>query len=94
MAIYAISDLHLSFQTEKPMNIFEGWHDHISRLESNWRNKIGENDVVVIPGDISWGMDFDEAKKDFEFIESLPGKKIILKGNHDYWWSTRTKLDN
>lgn len=93
MAIYAISDLHLSFGTNKPMNIFGGnWDDHPSRLKENWLNTIGNDDYVLIPGDISWAINLTEADPDLEFIESLPGKKILSKGNHDYWWNTLSKF--
>lgn len=92
MDIYAISDLHLSLGTDKPMDIF-GWGNHAERIRKNWVNSIKEEDYILIPGDISWGINIKEADPDFAFIESLPGKKIISKGNHDYWWSTRKKFD-
>jgi predicted phosphohydrolase len=92
--IYAISDLHLSFSVSKPMDVFgERWSNHHERLRENWNRIVGENDTVVIPGDLSWGMTIEEAKADFAFLDSLPGKKIVGKGNHDYWWQTRKKLD-
>lgn len=93
MALFAIGDTHLSLGADKPMDIFGGWQDYVERLEKNWRSIVGPDDTVVIPGDISWAMHLDDAVKDFEFLESLPGKKIIGKGNHDYWWSTMKKLD-
>ena len=94
MAIYIIADLHLSFGCEKPMDVFGGnWVGYTDKIESNWRNKILEDDSVIIPGDISWAMYLNESIKDFEFINSLPGTKYILKGNHDYWWETKSKLD-
>ena len=92
MDIYAISDLHLSLGTDKPMDIF-GWGDHVERIKENWCKNIKKEDYILIPGDISWGINLEEADPDFAFIESLPGKKIISKGNHDYWWSTRKKFD-
>ena len=93
--IYAISDLHLSFSVSKPMDIFGyKWENHYERIRENWISKIKNDDTVIIPWDISWTMTLDEAKADFEFIQSLPGKKIIGKGNHDYWWQTKKKLDN
>lgn len=93
MAIYAISDLHLSFGTDKPMDVFgDRWKNHAQRLKDNWSQVVGNDDVVLIPGDISWAINLDEAVPDFRFIESLPGRKIISKGNHDYWWSTRRKF--
>ncbi len=94
MSIFAIADTHLSFSCEKPMDIFHGWSDYVSRIEGNWRNLVTEDDTVVIPGDISWAMSLKEAEADFRFINSLPGKKIILKGNHDYWWTTKRKMDS
>lgn len=92
MSIYAISDLHLSFGTDKPMNIFKGWDNHTERLKANWQRLVREEDTVVLPGDFSWGLKLEETKRDFEFLESLPGKKLLLKGNHDLWWSTAKKL--
>lgn len=93
MALYAIADLHLSMSVNKPMNIFGGWDSHVERLTENWNRIVDRDDVVVIPGDISWGIDFEEAKADFEYINGLKGIKIISKGNHDYWWSTMSKLN-
>lgn len=93
MALYAIADLHLSLGTDKPMDVFRGWENYVERLEKNWRALVTEEDTVVIAGDISWGMRLEETEKDFAFIESLPGKKLLLKGNHDYWWSTRNKIE-
>ena len=93
MSIYAIGDTHLSFSTDKPMDIFGGWTDYVYRLEKNWRAVVKEEDTVVIPGDISWAMSLEGAEEDFRFIHNLPGRKIILKGNHDYWWTTKKKMD-
>ena len=93
MSIYAISDLHLSFNSKKPMDIFPGWKNYTERLNKNWREAVSDGDTVVIPGDISWAMTLEEAIKDFDFINKLPGKKIFIKGNHDYWWSTKSKID-
>lgn len=92
MSIFVIGDLHLSFGTQKPMDIFSGWQDHWQRIEKNWRRLVKDTDTVVIPGDVSWGLTLDEAQPDFRFIQSLPGRKIISKGNHDYWWQTAKKL--
>lgn len=92
MSVYAISDLHLSFATDKPMNVFRGWDNHTERIEANWRRLVKENDTVILPGDLSWALKLEEAVEDFRFINSLPGKKIILKGNHDFWWSTVKKI--
>ncbi len=93
MSLFAIGDTHLSFGTDKPMNVFRGWDNYVERLETNWNNLIGEDDTVVIMGDISWAMNFKEMLEDFRFINSLNGQKIILKGNHDYWWNTMTKMN-
>ena len=93
MSIFAIGDTHLTFGTDKPMDIFRGWTDYVSRIEKNWRAIVGDDDTVVIPGDISWAMSLAEAEEDFRFIHNLPGKKIIMKGNHDYWWNTKKKMD-
>lgn len=92
MAIFAIGDLHLSLGTKKPMDIFKGWKDYMLRLEENWRRLITQDDTVVLVGDTSWAMKLSECTADFTFLESLPGKKILLKGNHDYWWSTANKM--
>ncbi|HBA94182.1 MAG TPA: serine/threonine protein phosphatase, partial [Ruminococcaceae bacterium] len=86
MSIFAIADTHLSFATDKPMDSFPGWNDYVQRIEKNWNSVVGDDDTVVIAGDISWAMNFDELKADFDFINKLNGKKIIIKGNHDYWW--------
>lgn len=93
MSLYVIGDLHLSFGADKPMDVFQGWEDYVGRLEENWRRKIRAADTVVLAGDISWGMTLSDALEDFRFIENLPGRKIILKGNHDYWFSTKTKVE-
>lgn len=93
MAIYAIGDLHLSVAAKKPMDIFSGWDDHAERLSENWKNKIKPEDTVILAGDTSWGMTLPTAAPDFRLIDKLPGKKIILKGNHDYWWASMTKMN-
>lgn len=91
MSLYAIGDLHLSLSTQKPMDIFgEKWENHSEKLREGF-SKLTNDDVCVICGDLSWGMGLEQTKEDFLFINSLPGKKIILKGNHDYWWSTASK---
>lgn len=93
MAIYIIGDLHLSFQTNKPMDIFgNNWQNHEIKIKKNWEEKVKDEDTVILAGDISWAMNKKEALEDFLFIEKLPGKKIILKGNHDYWWETVTNM--
>lgn len=93
MALYAIADTHLSLGTDKPMDVFRGWKDYVPRLEQNWRALVAPEDTVVIAGDISWGMSLEQAAADFAFLHALPGKKLLLKGNHDYWWTTRKKMD-
>lgn len=91
MALYTIGDLHLALSLDKPMDVFgEIWEDHPKKLKQGF-SSLGENDTCVLCGDLSWGMSLEEAKEDFRFIHELPGKKILLKGNHDYWWSTATK---
>ena len=95
MSLYVISDLHLSTNenTNKSMEKFGSkWKDYHKKLEKNFRAIINDDDTIVIPGDISWAMTLDEATSDFKFLDSLPGKKIIGKGNHDFWWSTATKI--
>ena len=92
MSIFAISNLHLSFGVDKPMNIFKGWDNHTQRLTANWKRLVKEDDTVIIPGDFSWGLKIEETLEDFKYLESLPGKKLLLKGNHDLWWSTAKKI--
>lgn len=88
-----MGDTHLSLGVpEKSMEIFSGWEHYQSRIEQNWKNLIQPEDTVVLAGDISWGMTLEQAKPDFAFLDSLPGKKIILKGNHDYWWNSMKKM--
>ena len=93
VSLYAIADLHLSLGTDKPMDVFAGWDGYVDRLTDNWRRLVSEEDTVVIAGDVSWGMSLEGSKADFAFLNSLPGRKLILKGNHDYWWNTRHKMD-
>ena len=91
--IYALSDTHLSFSVDKPMDVFGGnWENHWQRIRESWEETVLPDDTVVLAGDLSWGMSMDEALEDLRFIDRLPGKKIILKGNHDYWWSTMAKM--
>ena len=93
MSIYAISDLHLSFGDNKPMDIFGvNWENHAEKIKENWIKKVKEDDLVLLPGDFSWAMYLKDTYKDFEFLNSLPGKKLLLKGNHDYWWTTIKKM--
>ncbi len=94
MSVFAIGDLHLSLGCDKPMDIFKGWDNYVDRLTENWNRVVSDNDTVVIPGDISWAMTLDGIKQDFEYINNtLKGDKIILKGNHDYWWNTASKMN-
>ena len=93
MAIFAMSDLHLPLGIDKPMDVFgSGWENYVERISENWKETVGEDDTVLISGDVSWATYLEEALPDFQFIESLPGRKLISKGNHDYWWTTATKL--
>lgn len=92
MAVYAIGDLHLSLSGEKPMDIFgRKWENHVEKLAEGFSG-IKEEDTVVLCGDMSWGMTLKEALEDFRFVDSLPGRKILVKGNHDYWWTTLSKM--
>ena len=93
MNLFTTSDLHLPLGANKPMDIFGGWDNYVERLEKNWKKLVNDNDTVVIGGDISWAISLEQAKPDFEFINNLPGQKIILKGNHDFWWSTANKIN-
>ncbi|MDE5974215.1 MAG: metallophosphoesterase, partial [Eubacterium sp.] len=86
MSLFAIADTHLSFGTDKPMDTFTGWQDYTARIEKNWNNLVAKDDYVIIAGDISWAMNFEQLIPDFDFINKLNGTKIISKGNHDYWW--------
>lgn len=88
--LYVIGDTHLSLSVKKPMDIFGGWDNYVERLINGFSN-VNENDLTVICGDLTWGMNLEQSREDFLFIDRLPGKKIILKGNHDYWWTTATK---
>lgn len=89
MSIFAISDLHLSFGTNKPMDVFgENWIGHVEKIKKDWKEKVKEDDLVLLPGDLSWAMNLKDMIEDFKFLEELPGKKLLLKGNHDYWWTT------
>lgn len=93
MALFTIGDLHLSLGTNKPMDVFGGWHNYVQKLGTAWENTITPNDTVVLAGDTSWAMKIEDCEKDFAFINTLPGTKVLLKGNHDYWWTTRKKMD-
>ena len=92
MALFSISDLHLSFGTDKPMDVFgERWKNYEQRLMENWNNAVSADDVVIVNGDNSWAMYLEDTYKDFDFINKLNGTKLISKGNHDYWWTTMKK---
>ncbi|MCT4596398.1 MAG: metallophosphoesterase [Vallitalea sp.] len=93
--IYAIGDLHLSFSTNKPMKVFgDNWYNHYNKIKKDWEAKVTDEDLVLIPGDISWAMKLSEAQKDMDFITKLPGRKMLTRGNHDYWWSSLNKVSN
>ena len=94
--IFAIGDLHLSLSVEnKAMDVFgPGWADHVNRLREGWQDTVDEGDLVLIPGDISWGLRLEEALADLAFIHSLKGTKILLRGNHDYWWTGYAKVQS
>jgi len=95
MGLYVIADLHLSTnsETNKPMEVFgRRWTDHTEKIVKNWRAVVTDEDLVIIPGDISWALTVEEAESDLKLIDSLPGKKLLGKGNHDYWWTTAKKL--
>ncbi len=93
MALYTIADLHLSHGCNKPMDVFgHRWDAHAQKIETAWRATVKADDTVILPGDLSWGIDLEEAKQDLLFLDSLPGRKFLGKGNHDYWWSTVKKM--
>lgn len=94
MAIFAIGDLHLSLGTDKPMDVFPGWEGYLPKLERSWRALVAPEDTVVLAGDTSWAMNLPDTRADFSFLQGLPGQKWLLKGNHDYWWTTARKMQN
>ena len=95
MSIYTIGDLHLSFNENKPMSVFgKKWEDYEQKIKKDWKEKVKKDDIVVLPGDFSWSMYLKDTYKDFEYINNLPGKKLLLKGNHDYWWTTIKSMRN
>ena len=94
MSVFAIGDLHLSLGTDKPMDVFRGWENYVDRLTENWNRVVSDSDTVIIPGDISWAMKLENTEADMRYInDRLNGDKILLKGNHDYWWATLGKMN-
>lgn len=92
MSIYVMADLHLSTSTDKSMSVFGArWTDYMTKIKKNWSKIITDEDTVIVPGDISWAINYEQAYSDFKFINELPGKKLLGKGNHDYWWGTYAK---
>lgn len=88
MKIYAISDLHISTNTDKPMDVFGGnWVGYLDKIKADWQAKVSAEDIVLIAGDISWAMNIEDAKEDLDFFNDLNGRKVFIKGNHDFWWS-------
>lgn len=93
MSIFVIGDLHLSFNNPKPMDIFgDNWSGHEKKIRSNWIENVSKDDLVILPGDFSWETYLEDTKLDFDYLNNLPGKKLLLKGNHDYWWTTVTSM--
>lgn len=93
MALFTISDFHLSLNQVKPMNVFgANWLNHEDKIKENWLNTVTEEDTVLIPGDLSWSMKIDDGIEDLGWVHALPGKKIFVKGNHDYWWASYSKI--
>ena len=93
MKLFAIGDLHLSGGAEKPMNVFgDQWEGHFERISADWKSRVSPEDAVLIPGDISWAMQLRDAVPDLQAIAELPGRKVLIKGNHDYWWSSLTQV--
>lgn len=93
MKIFAISDLHLSTACPKPMDIFgDGWQNHFEKVSADWNANVSEDDLVLLGGDLSWGLTIEQAKPDFDLISALPGKKVVIKGNHDYYWNSLSKM--
>lgn len=93
MRIFALADLHLSFAVDKPMAVFgQRWANHEEQIQDNWRRLVESDDLVLVPGDISWAVTLTEAIPDLRFIDQLPGQKLLLKGNHDYWWQSISQI--
>ncbi|MBE6022259.1 MAG: serine/threonine protein phosphatase [Cellulosilyticum sp.] len=94
MNVFAIGDLHLSIKSDKPMDVFGvHWENHMEKLKANWHQVVSKEDLVLIPGDISWAMRLKEAQMDLEWLNQLPGRKICIRGNHDYWWDRPSPLN-
>ncbi|MEX1377050.1 MAG: metallophosphoesterase [Eubacteriales bacterium] len=92
--VFAIADLHLSGKQDKPMGVFgKHWEDHWNKIKENWCKVVSEKDIIIIPGDISWAMHLEDAKDDLQELAKLPGRQIFVKGNHDYWWSSYTRVE-
>jgi len=92
--LFAIADTHLSFTTDKPMGVFgDAWRDHAERLAAAWQNAVSEDDIIILVGDISWAMKIEDAVPDLDFLHSLPGQKLLIRGNHDLWWQSVTRLN-
>lgn len=93
MGLFIIGDLHLSFSSDKPMDVFgPKWESHYERIKEDWIARVTQADTVIIAGDISWAINLEEAHADLSWLDALPGKKLLLRGNHDYWWSTLKKM--
>lgn len=93
MKIFAISDLHLSFNADKPMEVFgKAWENYVDVVAANWKARVSEEDAVLLAGDLSWAMKLEDALADINFVAGLPGHKVIIKGNHDFWWSSISRL--
>lgn len=93
MSLFALGDLHLSLCGDKPMDIFDGWDGYVNKLRENWQKIVKREDTVVLAGDLSWAGDLDGFLCDARFIDALPGRKLVIKGNHDYWWTTMKKMN-
>ena len=95
MKVFAISDLHLSINNPKPMDIFGPvWEGYVDKIFDDWKTKVTDEDIVLLAGDFSWAMKLEDALSDFKLLETLPGKKVIIRGNHDYWWKSISAVRN
>ena len=93
MKVFSISDLHLDINNSKPMDIFGPvWHGHENKIAADWKEKVSAEDVVILAGDYSWAMKLEDVVPDFQFLADLPGTKILIRGNHDFWWSSYKKM--